>query len=103
MRTVRLHSTFRKSPLAPTRRATGYPRLTTQSILSCASTGRRPSRPRYSRPAKATGSGSGTHVLPLVDGRSCWRSRRWINHFRPDLLPAAVFLVAGLGLVAFVV
>ena len=28
---------------------------------------------------------------------------RWINHFRPDLVPPAVFLVAGLVLVAFVV
>ncbi len=35
-------------------------------------------------------------AIPAVAGR-------WINHFRPDLLPAAVFLVAGLGLVAFVV
>jgi hypothetical protein len=35
-------------------------------------------------------------AIPAVGGR-------WINHFRPDLLPAAVFLVAGLGLVAFVV
>src|SRR5213083_2962491 len=28
---------------------------------------------------------------------------RWINHFRPDLVPPAVFLVAGLILIAFVV
>src|SRR6266705_4001693 len=28
---------------------------------------------------------------------------RWINHFRPDLIPPAVFLVAGLILIAFVV
>src|SRR6266516_150967 len=35
-------------------------------------------------------------AIPAIGGR-------WINHFRPDLLPAAVFLVAGLGLVAFVV
>ena len=35
-------------------------------------------------------------AIPAVGGR-------WINHFRPDVLPAAVFLVAGLGLVAFVV
>src|SRR2546429_6892652 len=28
---------------------------------------------------------------------------RWINHFRPDLIPPAVFLVAGLTLIAFVV
>src|SRR5206468_9136094 len=27
---------------------------------------------------------------------------RWINHFQPHLLPAAIFLVAGIGLVAFV-
>jgi hypothetical protein len=35
-------------------------------------------------------------AVPAVAGR-------WINHFRPDLLPPAIFLVAGLGLVAFVV
>jgi hypothetical protein len=35
-------------------------------------------------------------AVPAVGGR-------WINHFRPDLLPPAIFLVAGLGLVAFVV
>jgi hypothetical protein len=28
---------------------------------------------------------------------------RWIDHFRPDLVPPAVFLIAGLVLVAFVV
>src|SRR5438128_10009003 len=28
---------------------------------------------------------------------------RWINHFRPDLAPPAVFLTAGLVLIAFVV
>jgi hypothetical protein len=28
---------------------------------------------------------------------------RWINHFRPDLVPPAIFLVSGLVLVAFVV
>ena len=28
---------------------------------------------------------------------------RWINHFRPDLLPSPVFLIAGLALIAFVV
>jgi hypothetical protein len=28
---------------------------------------------------------------------------RWINHFRPDLIPPAVFLVAGLVLIAFVI
>jgi hypothetical protein len=28
---------------------------------------------------------------------------RWINHFRPDLVPPAVFLISGLVLVAFVV
>jgi len=28
---------------------------------------------------------------------------RWINHFRPDLLPPVVFLVSGLILIAFVV
>ena len=28
---------------------------------------------------------------------------RWINHFRPDLIPPAVFLVAGLILIAFVI
>ena len=28
---------------------------------------------------------------------------RWINHFRPDLVPPPVFLIAGLALIAFVV
>ena len=28
---------------------------------------------------------------------------RWINYFRPDLVPTAVFLTAGLALIAFVV
>src|SRR5437879_7787411 len=28
---------------------------------------------------------------------------RWLNHFQPHLLPPAIFLVAGIGLVAFVV
>ncbi len=28
---------------------------------------------------------------------------RWINHFQPHLVPSAIFLVAGIGLVAFVV
>ena len=35
-------------------------------------------------------------AIPAIAGR-------WINHFRPDLVPPAVFLVAGLVLVAFVV
>jgi hypothetical protein len=35
-------------------------------------------------------------AVPAVGGR-------WINHFWPDLVPVAVFLVAGLFLVAFVV
>jgi ion channel len=35
-------------------------------------------------------------ALPAIAGR-------WINHFRPDLIPPAVFLVAGLILIAFVV
>src|SRR6266550_8854650 len=35
-------------------------------------------------------------AIPAVAGR-------WINHFRPDLVPPAVFLIAGLVLVAFVV
>jgi len=35
-------------------------------------------------------------AIPAVVGR-------WINHFRPDLLPPAIFLFAGLVLVAFVV
>src|SRR5213596_1431709 len=35
-------------------------------------------------------------AVPAVAGR-------WINHFRPDLIPPAVFLVAGLILIAFVV
>jgi len=35
-------------------------------------------------------------AIPAIGGR-------WINHFRPDLIPPAVFLVAGLALVAFVV
>jgi hypothetical protein len=35
-------------------------------------------------------------AIPAVGGR-------WINHFRPDLVPAAVFLVAGLVLIGFVV
>src|SRR5437016_14519901 len=35
-------------------------------------------------------------LIPAVGGR-------WLNHFRPDLLPPAIFLVAGLVLVGFVV
>src|SRR6266576_951037 len=35
-------------------------------------------------------------AVPAVGGR-------WINHFRPHLVPPAIFLVAGLALVAFVV
>jgi len=35
-------------------------------------------------------------AIPAIAGR-------WINHFRPDLVPPALFLVAGLLLVAFVV
>ena len=35
-------------------------------------------------------------AIPAIAGR-------WINHFRPDLIPPAVFLVAGLVLIAFVV
>ena len=35
-------------------------------------------------------------ALPAIAGR-------WINHFRPDLIPPVVFLVSGLILIAFVV
>src|SRR5229473_5658614 len=35
-------------------------------------------------------------AIPAVAGR-------WINHFQPHLIPAAIFLVAGICLVAFVV
>ena len=35
-------------------------------------------------------------AIPAIAGR-------WINHFRPDLIPPAVFLVAGLILIAFVI
>jgi Ion channel len=35
-------------------------------------------------------------AIPAVAGR-------WINHFQPHLVPPPIFLVAGLGLVAFVV
>ena len=35
-------------------------------------------------------------AIPAIAGR-------WINHFRPSLIPPAVFLVAGLILIAFVV
>ena len=35
-------------------------------------------------------------AIPAIGGR-------WINHFRPDLIPAPVFLTAGLVLIAFVV
>jgi hypothetical protein len=35
-------------------------------------------------------------AIPTVAGR-------WINHFQPHLFPPAIFLVAGIGLVAFVV
>src|SRR5438552_7048799 len=35
-------------------------------------------------------------LIPAIVGR-------WMNHFRPDLIPPAVFLIAGLALVAFVV
>ena len=35
-------------------------------------------------------------AIPAVAGR-------WLNHFQPHLLPPAIFLVAGIGLVAFVV
>ena len=35
-------------------------------------------------------------AIPAIAGR-------WINHFRPDLVPPAVFLVGGLILIAFVI
>ena len=35
-------------------------------------------------------------AIPAVAGR-------WINHFQPHLVPPAIFLAAGIGLVAFVV
>src|SRR5216684_3825295 len=35
-------------------------------------------------------------AIPAIGGR-------WINHFRPDLVPPAVFLISGLILIAFVV
>ena len=35
-------------------------------------------------------------AIPAIGGR-------WISHFRPDLVPPPVFLVAGLALIAFVV
>src|ERR1700745_3757233 len=35
-------------------------------------------------------------AIPAIVGR-------WISHFRPDLVPPGVFLVAGLALIAFVV
>lgn len=35
-------------------------------------------------------------AIPAIAGR-------WINHFRPDLVPSPVFLTAGLVLIAFVV
>ena len=35
-------------------------------------------------------------AIPAVGGR-------WINHFQPHLVPPAIFLVAGLALIAFVV
>jgi voltage-gated potassium channel len=35
-------------------------------------------------------------AIPAIAGR-------WVNHFRPDLVPPAFFLVAGLFLIAFVV
>jgi hypothetical protein len=35
-------------------------------------------------------------AIPAVAGR-------WLNHFQPHLVPPAIFLVAGIGLVAFVV
>ena len=35
-------------------------------------------------------------AIPAIAGR-------WINHFRPDLVPPPVFLIAGLALIAFVV
>ena len=35
-------------------------------------------------------------MFPAIAGR-------WINHFRPDLVPPAVFLISGLVLIAFVV
>src|SRR6476660_7897611 len=35
-------------------------------------------------------------AIPAIVGR-------WINHFRPDLVPPSVFLIAGLALIAFVV
>jgi hypothetical protein len=35
-------------------------------------------------------------AIPAIAGR-------WLNHFHPDLIPPAVFLVAGLILIAFVV
>ena len=35
-------------------------------------------------------------VIPAIGGR-------WMNHFRPDLVPSSIFLTAGLALVAFAV
>src|SRR6266566_568907 len=35
-------------------------------------------------------------AIPAVAGR-------WLNHFQPHFIPAAIFLVAGIGLVGFVV
>jgi hypothetical protein len=35
-------------------------------------------------------------AIPAIAGR-------WVNHFRPDLVPSPLFLIAGLVLVAFVV
>ncbi|HVJ58099.1 MAG TPA: potassium channel family protein [Terrimicrobiaceae bacterium] len=35
-------------------------------------------------------------VIPAIAGK-------WISHFRPDLVPPPVFLIAGLALIAFVV
>ena len=47
---------IQKDRPARTRKAIGSPRLTTRSIWSCASTGRRTSRLRSCRPAKAHGN-----------------------------------------------
>ena len=48
------------------------------------------------RIAKASSTSRCVLAIPAIAGR-------WINHFRPDLVPPAVFLVAGLVLIAFVV
>ena len=59
-RTARSRSTSRRTRRARTRNPTGCPHRTARFTWSCACTGRRRSRPRSCRPAKAPGNRRGS-------------------------------------------